>query len=403
MISNEHLPLQTKINRLVSLYEKENLKEALLEAKSLANQHPSVSIIYNIYGVINLALGNWNESIVCFSKSIKLKPDNADAFYNMGIAMDNLNNFEEAIDNYAKAIEIKPDFEKANEALIRILSFYDPKKNNSNLCIKTNKLLQKINYIYVDNKKISDDHVINFFKKCDGVISKNIDYLNMNETEIFRSNTVDLKCERHFKVFNTFNVIPEYCFGCYKVQIVLKNVIELFKLYFVFDKLNLKNNNPRKCMVELRSNISGSYKGYIYCFSFNEAKEIQKQMSILLSEKINKNISIDVKRGCSEFAINHPEYNKINIDEDKFMKYDKKWQDKEKIIDNQLSKRDQSKQRVLRKNLPGASVCDILIMYNWISYAKTIGDLSYKKIAKKIKPAPLIKEKINKFMLNRKM
>ena len=73
MISNEHLPLQTKINRLVSLYEKENLKEALLEAKSLANQHPSVSIIYNIYGVINLALGNWNESIVCFSKSIKLK------------------------------------------------------------------------------------------------------------------------------------------------------------------------------------------------------------------------------------------------------------------------------------------------------------------------------------------
>ena len=85
------------------------------------------------------------------------------------------------------------------------------------------------------------------------------------------------------------------------------------------------------------------------------------------------------------------------------MKYDKKWQDKEKIIDNQLSKRDQSRQRVLRKNLPGASVCDILIMYNWISYAKTIGDLSYKKIAKKIKPAPLIKEKINKFMLNRKM
>ena len=85
------------------------------------------------------------------------------------------------------------------------------------------------------------------------------------------------------------------------------------------------------------------------------------------------------------------------------MKYDKKWQDKEKIIDNQLSKRDQSRQRVLRKNLPGASVCDILIMYNWIGYAKMIGDPSYNKITKEAKPAPLIKKKIAEYISNRKV
>ena len=48
------------------------------------------------------------------------------------------------------------------------------------------------------------------------------------------------------------------------------------------------------------------------------------------------------------------------------------------------AKRDQSKQRVLRKNLPGETLCDILIMRNWISYAKMIGDLSYKKITKEV-------------------
>ena len=84
------------------------------------------------------------------------------------------------------------------------------------------------------------------------------------------------------------------------------------------------------------------------------------------------------------------------------MKYDENWRAKEKFIDDQLSKRNQSKQRVLRKNLPGASVCDVLIMHNWIGYAKIIGDLSYKKISVKIKPAPLIEEKIKKYFLNKK-
>ena len=47
-MSSKPLSVQEKINKLVSLYEKDLLKEALIEAKSLANQHPNVSIIYNL-------------------------------------------------------------------------------------------------------------------------------------------------------------------------------------------------------------------------------------------------------------------------------------------------------------------------------------------------------------------
>jgi hypothetical protein len=61
--------------------------------------------------------------------------------------------------------------------------------------------------------------------------------------------------------------------------------MELFKLYFVFDKLNLKNNNPRKCMLEMRPEVSGDYKGYIYCFSLSEANEIQNQLTTILNKK----------------------------------------------------------------------------------------------------------------------
>ena len=61
-----------------------------------------------------------------------------------------------------------------------------------------------------------------------------------------------------------------------------------------------------------------------------------------LNEKINKNILINVKRGCSEFGVSYPKYKKINTDKDKFMKYDENWRAKEKFIDDQLSKRNQS-------------------------------------------------------------
>ena len=401
-MSNKPLSVQEKINKLVSLYEKDLLKEALIEAKSLSKQYPNVSLIYNIYGIINHALGNWDKSVDCFSKAIKLKPAYAEAHHNLGIALDNLGQLEEAIFSYTKAIEFKPDFATAHESLIRILTFYNPKKSNLNPCVVANKLLQTINYSYGSNTQISDDDVVTFFQRCNNVIFENINYVNSDETEIFRSNTVDLKCERHFKVFNAFNAIPEYCFGCYKVQIGLRNVMELFKLYFVFDKFNLKNNNPRKCMLEMRPEVAGAYKGYIYCFSLSEANEIQNQLTTILNKKINTNISIAVKRGCSEFGIAYPEYKKINQNDGQLMKYNEKWRSKEKFIDDKLAKRNQSKQRVLRKNLPGATVSDILIMCNWLVYAKIIGDTSYKKIIKEIPISPVIEKKLSNKLSKRK-
>ena len=393
-MSGKPLSVQEKINKLVSLYEKDLLKEALIEAKSLANQYPDVSVTYNIYGVINNVLGNWDQSVICFSKAIKIDSAYADAHYNLGIALDSLGRLEESILSYTKAIELRSDRPKLYDGLIRILSFYSPKKPNLNPCVIANKQLQTINYNYDSNKQISDDDVETFFQRCNNVIFENVNKLNVNETEIFRSNIIDLKCDRHFQVFNTFNVIPKYCFGCYKIQIGLRNVMELFKLYFVFDKLNLKNNNPRKCMLEMRPKAPGAYKGYIYCFSLSEANEIQNQLTATLNKKINKNISITVKRGCSEFGIAYPQYKKINQNDGQLMKYKEEWRSKEKLIDDKLAKRDQSKKRVLRKNLPGASLCDVLIMRNWIVYAKIIGDLSYKKIMKKAPISPIIEKKV---------
>jgi isocitrate dehydrogenase len=72
------------------------------------------------------------------------------------------------------------------------------------------------------------------------------------------------------------------------VQITLDNILDLIKLYFYFNNVNLKNNNIRKCVVELRKNVSGNYKGYVFSDSLQEAKEIKEILkNELQNEKIN--------------------------------------------------------------------------------------------------------------------
>ena len=142
-----------------------------------------------------------------------------------------------------------------------------------------------------------------------------------------------MNCKRHFKVFNKFNIIPKFCFSCYKVQVNLKNVIDLIKLYFVFDKINLQNNNTRKCAIELRDKIKGNYKGYIYCRELIEAKEIKEKLNkILVNENFDK-FKIELKHGCTEYYNSFPKFKKINLDGEQEFNYNKNWYKMENTID----------------------------------------------------------------------
>jgi len=140
--------------------------------------------------------------------------------------------------------------------------------------------------------------------------------------------------------------------------------MELFKLHIVFNNLNLKNNNTRKCMLELRPNISGAYKGYIYCSSLNEVYEFQNQVESKLKKKIKANIIISVKRGCSEFGVAYPEYKKINKNENTLMKYNEEWKEKENLTDIYRSEKIILPKKTSQKSLKGVTVNDVLIMRN---------------------------------------
>ena len=168
-------------------------------------------------------------------------------------------------------------------------------------------------------------------------------------------------------------MIPKFCFGCYKVQIEPRSVVELIKLFVLFDQITLSDNNTRKCMIEMRPEVAGFYKGLIYCSSLGEAYEIADYLAVIVKERFGSELSLAVKRGCSEYSNAFPDYNKINRTGPQEMNYNPDWRP---IEDDYDLKNPTKYEKIVWPSLSGLSLSDVLIMRNWIDYAKGIGDSS---------------------------
>ena len=76
-------------------------------------------------------------------------------------------------------------------------------------------------------------------------------------------------------------------------------------------------------MIELRDNVPGSYKGFIYCSSLEEAHNIIKIIKPHLKNLIK--CSVKIKRGCTEFYKSYPKFNEVDKNNLNFMNYEKNW------------------------------------------------------------------------------
>jgi hypothetical protein len=120
-------------------------------------------------------------------------------------------------------------------------------------------------------------------------------------------------CRARMVAFNTYNIIPEYCFGCYKVVIEPRNVVELFKLMALIDEISLPNDNTRKCLVEVRPIIDGYYKGFVYCQDLSEGRDLLERMKMEVAEGISEGVTVALKRGCTEYRVAYPEYGAFDL------------------------------------------------------------------------------------------
>ena len=141
-------------------------------------------------------------------------------------------------------------------------------------------------------------------------------------------------------------------------------------------------------MVELRKEVSGLYKGIIYCSNVEEAKNILEDITPLLN--LNLKYKVSIKRGCSEFYKSFSNFNIIDKKDINFMDYPKKW---EKIEQKIKIKKNYNTIKI-NNTVSGMSISDFLVINQWLNYAKEIGDQSYKQIGFETFNSQYISEKM---------
>ena len=277
----------------------------------------------------------YENALEYFYKCLDKGDKNSEIYNYIGICLNKMGKYEESIEYYCESLKLNPNNLHSIDNLLNLFTYYNPKKEYENFIVKTNQKLKKINFKFDLVQKLDDIEVIHLLNK---IFIVSTSYTALNELEfdqIFRRNKIDLNCERHFKVFNTYNVIPEFCFGCYKIQINPKNILDLIKLFIIFDQFEFGVDVFRKTLIEVRPKIPGTYKGLIYCSNKNEANTILEKILPVLKVNFGNDLSIGIKRGCSEFAISFPGYEKL----DSNLKFNPQWKDKENIIDSKEKKK----------------------------------------------------------------
>ena len=94
---------------LINLYSQGKLKQALEQANILLEQFSSSIFLHNICGGVYKGLGQLDDSVAAYNKTLTIKPNHADAHFNKGNALKEQGKLEEAIKAYKKVLAIKPD------------------------------------------------------------------------------------------------------------------------------------------------------------------------------------------------------------------------------------------------------------------------------------------------------
>ena len=320
----------------------------------------------------------FDEAIEAYNTALSIKPDYAQAYNNMGTTLQDQGKLKEAIEAYNRALTIKPDYAQAYNNISELMKVCSYKISKSHILFDINERIKKINQVSLT--EISDQNFSKILSDVLGYMSEDNLQYRTPLSQIYKRNAIDLNCKRHTEIFHTKMAIPEFCFSCIKVQVEVDTIFDLIKLTALFYELDLVKNLTTKTFIELRPNISGYYKGLIYCRGLGEAANVKEILDTKLNKSFTKKIKSQIKRGCSEFSLKFPEYGDIRDNSVTTMKYPDEW----RSIENQFDKDNLLKPS--HQIMPSMSVfclSDFHIIQKWIDYAKGLKDPSCVVFEKK--------------------
>ena len=140
---------------MVALYNSGRYAELESRTHQMVEQFPAAAFAFKLLGGALLMQGK--DALPAFQKTAALMPDDAEAHYNLGVALKNLGRLDEAVASYRHALEIKPDYAEAyhnmGNALKELMqldeaeaSFRRALKINPNMADSCSSLLLVTNY-----------------------------------------------------------------------------------------------------------------------------------------------------------------------------------------------------------------------------------------------------------------
>lgn len=109
------------LQSIINLYDQGLFQKSLSESSQMIEKFPDSIALYNLAGASNLGLMKFDHAIDCYKQVLRINPDYAEAYFNMGIALKKKGDLEAAIYSYKQALKINPDFAGALNNIGNIL------------------------------------------------------------------------------------------------------------------------------------------------------------------------------------------------------------------------------------------------------------------------------------------
>ncbi len=349
--------------------QKVQLDKALSATLKAIEIEPGNAGIHMNLGSILQDQGKLKQALSATLKAIELQPDYAEAHKNLGGILKDQGELDQALDATLKAIGLKPGSGPAIENMIVLLQISRPKEGSINILKVADSKLRRLEIPGGNSGKITAGEVVLLTVRALNTIRELGVHISTPSTQIYcRDKTMSYGCNDYTQFFQQHNAIAGTCFHCYKVQAEPKSFVDFLQLYALFKALRLKNANIRKCMIECRRGVQGTYKGLIYCSSLEEAKGLKKLLDSCIGRFTEMEIASTIKRGCTEFSNAHKDYGIVDDDNKYNLNQPSHWRNLE---ENHLRYSFRAKEYATINDF---NLGDLLIIKNWITYAQAIGD-----------------------------
>ena len=105
-------PALSILQNLQLQVDQKDWHSVITECTDLIPQHPNSPILWNIFGLGHMRVGNFSGAKMAFTEAIDLKEDFAPAHFNLANVLRDLCAYEEAAASYEACIGLEPDHHK---------------------------------------------------------------------------------------------------------------------------------------------------------------------------------------------------------------------------------------------------------------------------------------------------